>query len=313
MQWPDLQAFAQVVEELSFSRAADRLHLTTSAVVRRIQRLERDLGCRLLDRSTTHVALTLAGSLLAARLPALTTHWQQVAAAVAGPPLTPRRLRLGLIELCSKMMAEHLVAAMPDVELDWLTDDSAALSAMLARGELDMALLAGFPDGGLALPSGAHVATVLREPIWVQVGLTHRLGHADQLHLADLSRECWVVSPPSQTPHKWETAVLAMFPEARVLATSQLAARKLIDSGQAVAFSSALAKAQSNYRVIPLTGQPELPDRHLHLAWYPQRTGAEAPDRVLVAIRGFYRFQARRVPAYWEWIRRHPERFPGVA
>lgn len=145
MQWPDLQTFAQVAEELSFSSAAGRLHLTTSAVVRRIQRLERDLGCRLLDRSTTHVALTDAGALLAARLPALAAHWQQVAADVAGPPPTPLGLRLGLIELCSKMMVEHLVAAMPDIELDWLTDDSAALLAMLQRRELDMALLARFP------------------------------------------------------------------------------------------------------------------------------------------------------------------------
>ncbi|MCI4061441.1 LysR family transcriptional regulator [Micromonospora sp. R77] len=313
MQWPDLEAFAEVSEELSFGRAAERLHLSPSAVVRRIQRLERDLGQRLLERSTVHVALTSAGSALAARLPTLTEQWQQVIREVRSPSEPMPRLRLGLIELCSRRMAEHISSGMPERQLDWLTDDAAELSAMLRRGQLDMALLAAFPSEPLDVPAPLHVATVVHEPIWVQIGRAHPLGAADLLEMAQLDSERWVVSPRSQTPFDWESRILANYPTAEVVPTSSTAGRQLIDAGRAVAFTSALAHSIPPYRVVPLHGLAESPARHLYLAWDPALAGGQLPDRVLGLVRGLYRSQARRSPAYWDWICRHPAAFPGIA
>lgn len=59
-----LRAFAAVAEELSFARAAARLHLSPPALSRQIRMLERLLGCDLLRRSTHHVELTPAGEAL---------------------------------------------------------------------------------------------------------------------------------------------------------------------------------------------------------------------------------------------------------
>ena len=53
--------FVQVVEAESFTRAAQRLHLTTSAVGKSIARLEGRLGVRLLHRSTRSLSLTHEG------------------------------------------------------------------------------------------------------------------------------------------------------------------------------------------------------------------------------------------------------------
>jgi len=70
--WPDLAAFAAVAEERSFTRAAVRLGLTTSAVSHAVRALESRLDLSLLTRTTRSVALTDAGqTLLDAWRPAL--------------------------------------------------------------------------------------------------------------------------------------------------------------------------------------------------------------------------------------------------
>lgn len=63
MELRHLQTFVAVAEEGSFSRAAERLRIAQSAVSRTIRDLERELGRPLLDRSTHHVELTVAGQL----------------------------------------------------------------------------------------------------------------------------------------------------------------------------------------------------------------------------------------------------------
>lgn len=59
-----LRYFQSVAEELSFSRAARRLHIAQPALSRAIQELERELGTRVLERNRRTVRLTPAGSVL---------------------------------------------------------------------------------------------------------------------------------------------------------------------------------------------------------------------------------------------------------
>jgi DNA-binding transcriptional LysR family regulator len=58
---PGLQAFARIAELGSFHQAAEALHLSQSALSRRISKLEQGLGVRLLDRTTRKVRLTAVG------------------------------------------------------------------------------------------------------------------------------------------------------------------------------------------------------------------------------------------------------------
>ena len=59
-----IRAFEAVARRLSFSAAADELHLTQSAVSRQIRALEEELGATLFLRGTRHVELTGAGTAL---------------------------------------------------------------------------------------------------------------------------------------------------------------------------------------------------------------------------------------------------------
>lgn len=70
----DLEAFAVVAEEGSFTRAAARLGVSPSALSHTIRKLEERLGIRLLTRTTRRVATTEAGERLLDTLrPALDT------------------------------------------------------------------------------------------------------------------------------------------------------------------------------------------------------------------------------------------------
>jgi DNA-binding transcriptional LysR family regulator len=53
-----LRFFVTLAEELHFGRAAAPEHIVQSALSQQIQRLERELGIALVERSTHHVKLT---------------------------------------------------------------------------------------------------------------------------------------------------------------------------------------------------------------------------------------------------------------
>lgn len=64
MDIKQLEAFVSVVEERSFSRAADRLFLSQPTVSVHVRALEEDIGTRLLDRLGSEVVPTPAGKKL---------------------------------------------------------------------------------------------------------------------------------------------------------------------------------------------------------------------------------------------------------
>jgi DNA-binding transcriptional LysR family regulator len=61
MDLPSLQAFVKVVQTGSFTRAADALHTQKAHLSRVVSQLERELGVRLLERTTRALSLTEVG------------------------------------------------------------------------------------------------------------------------------------------------------------------------------------------------------------------------------------------------------------
>lgn len=68
MHFYRLMAFREVANELSFTRAAEKLHCAQSTVTSQIKELERSLGAELFHRDRRPIELTPAGALLQARV-----------------------------------------------------------------------------------------------------------------------------------------------------------------------------------------------------------------------------------------------------
>ena len=63
MELRHLRYFVAVAEELSFTKAAQKLRLAQPSLTRQVRNLEDEIGVRLLDRAANRIALTEEGRL----------------------------------------------------------------------------------------------------------------------------------------------------------------------------------------------------------------------------------------------------------
>jgi DNA-binding transcriptional LysR family regulator len=145
-----LRVFRIVAEELSFTRAADRLFLTQPAVTMQIKNLEEDLDLRLFDRTGQKIALTAAGRTLygyARRIADLCLEAEQQLAALKGE--TRGQLALGasttIAQYLLPRLAGDFLAAFPAVQLSILSGNTEEIVCALLEGRIGIGLIEGPP------------------------------------------------------------------------------------------------------------------------------------------------------------------------
>jgi Bacterial regulatory helix-turn-helix protein, lysR family len=92
MELRQLRYFVILAEELHFGRAAAREHIVQSALSQQLQRLERELGVLLIERTTHHVQLSPAGAAFLIEARHILAHVDRAAVAAqraAGSARTP--------------------------------------------------------------------------------------------------------------------------------------------------------------------------------------------------------------------------------
>ncbi len=181
MELRQLLYFVTVAEELSFRRAAERLHIVQPAVSQQVRRLERDLGVQLFHRSTRTVRLSGAGErLLPEAIAALAAaaRVQEVAEGIATG--VHGILRIGTSQGLGDRLDQVLERLRMPVRLHALDLDD-RLTAV-RRGELDAAFVR-------VLTTAPHLTLVpvWSDPLVAVVPAAHPLAARPTLRLADLA------------------------------------------------------------------------------------------------------------------------------
>lgn len=187
----ELECFIAVAEELSFTRAAEKLHLAQPPLSRHVRALEEKLGAPLFARGARRVTLTAAGALFYEEtrtlLPQLRRAGETTRRFASGQT---QRLRLGFV---SAVLGPELTAVLrryrerqPEVQLIVQDGLPAELLAAVNRGTLDGAFV------GLRPPErtpGIVYQNWFSEPLAAFVPLGHRLAAKRELALAELAGE----------------------------------------------------------------------------------------------------------------------------
>src|ERR1700752_1863033 len=108
VEFRQLRFFVTLSEELHFGRAAAREHIVQSALSQQVQRLERELGVPLVERSTHHVALTAAGAVFLAEARQILAHVDRAAVAARNATGASPALRVGIIDASYDSMPQIL-------------------------------------------------------------------------------------------------------------------------------------------------------------------------------------------------------------
>jgi DNA-binding transcriptional LysR family regulator len=257
-----LRYFVVVAEELHFGRAAEVLGIAQPPLSQSIQRLERELGVELFDRSRRRIALTPAGRLLRDEADGLLAAEERMRALMrmvregrlgtlrAGvPPETPA--------VTLQAMLTGLAEQVPGLDVDLQELTSGEQVRMLAAGGLDVGVVHHPVDG-----DDLRFGPAVRVRLGVVLPRDSPLARPAELALTDLAG-LDLVLPPRATAPGWYDHVLDAcrqhgFTPARIRhAHNPEFVLGLVLAGQAVALEP-MSASRREPRVVwrPITGDP---------------------------------------------------------
>lgn len=262
-----LEVFVAVCTTGSFTRAADQLAVTKSAVSQHVSTLERELGVQLLHRSTRRLTLTDAGSALLQEGRALLEQAERLA------ERTRRQAAqlTGVLRLTSSedtagyvapLIAEY-VRLHPGMQVEYRPSDR--LLDLVAEG-MDLSLRAtGRRDSSL------RAVTLAEFEVWCTASPQYLQERGTPRRLADLASHAWIAFTP--IPHPWTLQTRDGKQQVRLQRTLSTASSA---GGRALALAGAGIFAAPQFvldaevaagRLVRVLPKLKLPQVTLYAAW----------------------------------------------
>lgn len=215
MELRHLRYFVAVAEELSFTRAAARLHTAQPSLSQQIRQLEKSIGVKLLDRSRHHVALTNAGRTFlqqAKDILSRVEHAERLARQAADGQAgdlsvgTFPSADVRILPALRPLIAEHL----PDLRLILHSKYAVEPLAGLQTGTLDVAFMR-HPESA----DGLEVVELLREDIVLVLPAHHALARRKKIPVKSLDDLPCITMERSLSPALHD-ATATLYREARI-------------------------------------------------------------------------------------------------
>jgi DNA-binding transcriptional LysR family regulator len=222
MELRHLRFFVAVAEELSFTKAAQKLRLAQPSLTRQVRTLEEEIGVQLLNRVNNRVSLTEEGSAFlfdARKLLAMSA--ESVAAVQRMTRGESSHLNIGYLANIHYGLLPATLGAFrklwPQVALNLLDMSSGEQFQALEGRKIDLGFI-----GLRSAPSGCDLLSecVAYDTILVALPARHRLVKKHKIMVSDLAPEFFIGKSAKQHPgaRQWlfETCLSAGF-EPRIL------------------------------------------------------------------------------------------------
>lgn len=314
--WQDLRALSvalAVREAGSLRGAADALGCSAQAVAQRMASLERALGMPVYERAGQRVRLTDAGMALARHAEAIKRELDGAAhdlvdLARADAPPTIRLACHHSPHTSPAQMAAAFERRFEDMRLGISTLDPEPALRLLEAGEVDAALIYGFPDlCPVRIPAGFAARHVMTHRLWAMLPSAHRLARAKTVPLPALAGDPWLLREEGSVIHR---AVLracraaGFDPDVRFTGPDAVLA-DLVRRGRGVALTVPLWAEHPDCSLRPLT--EDVCAREALVA----REDSEPVAAIARIARATQLALAERVPAYRAWLAAHADETRG--
>lgn len=192
-----LRVLVEIAHAGSISSAAERMAFTPPALSQQLTKLEREVGCVLVERVRGGVRLTPAGQVALEHGQRVLGELREAEVAVraaAGEHTT--RLSLGAFASAGKILVPGALAAFrlahPQVRLALQDLEPPAGYGLVTAGDVDLLLTHRYPGTSLPAAPALHRERLLVDPLLLVLPQTHAVADADSLTLAELCGEEWI-------------------------------------------------------------------------------------------------------------------------
>ena len=198
----ELECFIAVSEELSFTRAAQRLHLAQPPLSRHIRNLEEKLGVKLFERTNREVRLTTPGDAFRGEAQEILMKVQRAGeAARRAEAGETGRLDVGFV---SAVLSPELVRifsgfrkAKPHVQLNLHDHPPSEQLEALMNGELEIGFIGVEPE---KVPEGIRCTDWMDERLRLFLPVGHPFERRKEVRLRDLQEEAFVMIASEAAP-----------------------------------------------------------------------------------------------------------------
>lgn len=191
MELYPLKVFLTVSNEKSFSRAGEKLLRTQPAISLAVQRLETQLGEKLIDRSGKELILTDAGKVVAEYARRFENLEQELSTALTElRDHSAGRLIVGANESTSLYLLQHIERyrrLYPKVKVQVRRTLSSRIPAQLIDGDLELGVLSYDPND-----ERLTTVTIFTDHLAFVVSPEHRFSRREEVSITELGMETFV-------------------------------------------------------------------------------------------------------------------------
>lgn len=246
----------KVIELESFTKAADHLGYTQSAVSQMIASLEKELGIKLLTRSHSGVSLTIEGRELYPFVERMINQYRVMQEKVSEiKDLDTGIIRIGTISSISYQWMPELVKGFqecyPNVQFVFYQGDYSSIQEWIKTGAVDF---------GFVTPpavTGLKMKNLLRGEMVLILPENHPLAERKSVRLDEIAGEPFILLEEGS----YNEALLAfeaanLRPRIKYTVHDDFTIMKMVQSGMGISILSKLMVQDAGYRIVSVSLEP---------------------------------------------------------